>query len=89
MANSIDLGTLALGALVGIGCKKQLKTVGRVAATTAASLAGVAAQAAQQVANETSKSPEEAAAQQWTQRIDQKLAGTQPQTGAGTTQNGN
>ena len=93
MANSIDFGTLALGVLVGIGCKKQLKTVGRVAATTAASLAGVAAQAAQQVANETSKSPEELAAAQWLQRIDQKLAGTQGQVGqngqAGNNGNGN
>ena len=50
MANSIDFGTLALGALVGIGCKKQLKSAGRVAATTVAALAGAAATAANQVA---------------------------------------
>ena len=61
MANSIDFGTLALGALVGIGCRKQLKAAGRVVAQTAASLAGVVAGAAAQVAEETksSKSPEE------------------------------
>ena len=58
---SIDWGTMALGALVGIGCRKQIKAAGRVAASTAASLAGVAAQAAQQVAKETtSKSSEQA-----------------------------
>lgn len=53
MANSIDWGTLALGALVGVGCKEQLKAAGRVAAQTAASLATVAAQAAGRVAKET------------------------------------
>ena len=66
MAN-LDWGTLALGALVGVGCRKQLATCGRVAAQTAASLAGVAAQAASQVAEETQKteeSPEEVAAEQ-------------------------
>ena len=60
MANSIDFTTLALGALVGVGCRKQLKAAGRIAASTAASLAGAAAIAAQQVAAEASetKSPE-------------------------------
>ena len=52
---SIDWGTMALGALVGIGCRKQLKACGRVVAQTAASLAGVAAQTAAQVAQETSE----------------------------------
>ena len=61
MANSIDFGTLTLGALVGIGCHKQLKSCGRVVATTAANLAGVAATAAQQVAKESFQSPEAAA----------------------------
>ena len=51
MAN-IDWGTMALGALVGIGCRKQLKAAGRVAAQTAVSLAGVASSVAQQVAAE-------------------------------------
>ena len=54
MASSIDLTTLAVGALIGMGCRKQLKAAGRVAATTAANLAGAAAMAAQQVAEETS-----------------------------------
>lgn len=72
MANSIDFTTLAVGALIGIGCRKQLKAAGRIAATTAASLAGVAASAAAQVAQET-KSPEEQAADAYLQRIDQKI----------------
>ena len=55
MASSIDWSTLAVGALVGIGCRKQLKAAGRVAASTAANLAVVAAQTAQQVAEETSE----------------------------------
>ena len=53
MANSIDFTTLAVGALIGIGCRKQLKAAGRVAASTVASLAGVAAATAAQVAQET------------------------------------
>ena len=78
MANSIDFGTLALGALIGIGCKKQLKAAGRIAASTAASLAGVAAATAQQVAQETQKtekSPEEQAAEEMLRRVDQQIAG--------------
>ena len=43
MANSIDWGTLAVGALVGVGCRKQLKAAAKIAATTAASLATTAA----------------------------------------------
>ena len=43
MASSIDYGTLAIGALIGVGCKKQLKSAAKVAATTAASLASAAA----------------------------------------------
>ena len=65
MANSIDFTTLAVGALIGMGCRKQLKSCGRIAAQTAAALAGAAATAATQIASETSKSqsPEEVAAQ--------------------------
>ena len=77
MAN-IDWGTLAIGALIGVGCRKQLRAAAKVAATTAASLAGVAAQTAQQVAEETqksSRSTEEAAAQQWLDHVDQQIAG--------------
>ena len=50
MANTIDYGTLAIGALIGVGCRKQLKAAGRVAATTAASLASSAAVAVNSVA---------------------------------------
>ena len=73
MANSIDFTTLAVGALIGMGCRKQLKACGRIAANTAASLAEAAATAATQVAEETSKSqsPEAVAAQQ---RIEQLFA---------------
>ena len=84
MANSIDWGTLALGALVGVGCRKQLKSASRIVASTASSLASAAATAVSEVAKETQKteSPEEVAAQQWTQqmyqKIDQQMAGQAP-----------
>ena len=85
MAN-IDWGTLTLGALIGIGCRKQLKSCGRVAATAVANLAGVAADAAAQVAAETkSKTPEETAAKQWTQQMYQKI---DQQMAVGNGQNG-
>ena len=90
MANSIDWGTLALGALIGVGCRKQLKAASRITASTAASLAGAAAQAVAAVAEETQKtekSPEEVAAQQWTQqmyqKIDQQFAGQNGQSTQG------
>ena len=72
---SIDWTVLGLGALVGIGCRKQLKACGRVAASTAASLAGVAAQTAQQVAKETSekKTPEQQAADAKVEEINRKI----------------
>ena len=75
MANSIDWGTLALGALVGVGCRKQLRAATRIAANTAASLAGATAQAVAAVAQEANKSPEQAAAEQFLQRVDQQIAG--------------
>ena len=50
---SIDWSTLAVGALIGIGCRKQLKSTARVAATTAASLASAAAVAVNAAAAET------------------------------------
>lgn len=84
MANSIDFTTLALGALIGVGCRDQLRTAGRVAAVTAANLASVAATAAAQIAKETSKSPEEQAAERKLAEIDQKMAEQlqgQPQAG--------
>ena len=76
MSSSIDFTTLAVGALIGMGCRKQLKSCGRIAANTAAALAGAAATAATQVAEETSKSqsPEQQAAAAWTQRMDQQIA---------------
>ena len=55
MASSIDYGTLAIGALIGIGCKKQLRTAGRIAASTAASLAGAAAAAVNSAAEQINK----------------------------------
>ena len=74
MASSIDFTTLALGTLIGIGCRKQLKSAGRIAAATVANLAGVAAGAAASVAKETSQSPEEEAAKKFLQGIDQQVA---------------
>ena len=69
MANSIDFGTLCVGALVGIGCRKQIKSASRIAATAVASLASAAAIAANQAAIEANQSKdgqsaEEAAADQ-------------------------
>ena len=72
MANSIDWGTIAIGALIGVGCRKQIRAAGRVAASTVASLAGVAAQAATEIARET-KSPEQAAAEETLNRLDRKI----------------
>ena len=46
MSSSIDMGTVAVGALIGVGLHKQLKAAGRVAVVTAASLANAAATAA-------------------------------------------
>lgn len=70
---SIDWSMVGLGALVGIGCRKQLKAAGRVAATTAASLAATAATAAQQIAKETEKSPEQVAADAKVEEINRKI----------------
>lgn len=90
---SIDWGMVGLGALIGVGCRQELRAAGRIAATTAASLAATAATAAQQVANETTqaKSAEEQAAEDYLERvnrkIDEALAGTplqqQQQAGQG------
>ena len=52
MSSSIDYGTLAVGALIGVGCRKQLKSCAKVAATTAASLASSAAIAVNSAAAE-------------------------------------
>ena len=43
--SSIDYGTLAIGALIGVGCKRQIKSAAKVAATTAASLSSSVAMA--------------------------------------------
>ena len=56
MANSIDFGTLAVGALVGIGCRKQLRAAGRVAANLASSLATTTAVAVNSAAAEFDRS---------------------------------
>lgn len=91
---SIDWSMVGLGALIGVGCRKQLKAAGRIAATTAASLAATAATTAKQVADEASqKSPEADAAESLLRRIDQHIAEqfdelTKPQAGQNG-QNGN
>ena len=58
MSSSIDYGTLAIGALIGIGCRKQLKSAAKVAATTAASLASSAAVAVNSAAAQMYDQPE-------------------------------
>ena len=68
MANSIDFTTLAIGALIGVGCHNQLKSCAKVAATTAASLASsvavaVNSAAAQMYEPETSESKPQAGTQ--------------------------
>ncbi len=72
---SIDWGMVGIGALIGVGCRKQLKAAGRIAASTAASLAGVAAQTAASVAKETSekKAPEQKAAEAKVEEINRKI----------------
>ena len=52
MANSIDFGTLAIGTLIGIGCKKQLRAAAKVGANLASSLATTAAVAVNAAAAE-------------------------------------
>ena len=73
MASSIDYGTLAVGALIGIGCRKQFKAAAKVAATTAASLASSVAVAVNSAA---------------AQMYDQESGKTQAPKGNGTNQNG-
>ena len=74
MANSIDWGTLALGAVIGVGCQDQLKSAAKITAGLAANLALTAAQAVDDVASEVNR-----------QANGQKAAG-QPQANG---QNGN
>ena len=52
MANSIDFTTLAVGALIGVGCREQIKAASRVAANLASSLATTAAIAVNSAAAE-------------------------------------
>ena len=49
MSSTIDFGTLSIGALIGVGCRKQLRAAAKITATTVASLAGAAAATAQQL----------------------------------------
>ena len=64
MASSIDYGTLAIGALIGIGCRKQIKACAKVAATTAASLASATAVAVNSAAAQMYNQQESASAGQ-------------------------
>lgn len=45
MANGIDLGTLAVGAALGVGLHKQIKSAAKISATFAANLAASTAAA--------------------------------------------
>lgn len=51
MSSSIDWTTLAVGALIGVGCKNELKAAAKIAAGTAATLACACADAAADAAN--------------------------------------
>ena len=55
MANSIDWGTLALGAVIGVGCQEQLKASAKVAANLAANLALATAEAVDSAASVVNK----------------------------------
>ena len=56
MANSIDLGAIALGMAVGYGLRKELKATGEVCRNALlAGIAGAAATAAAQSAESTKK----------------------------------
>ena len=55
MANSIDFTTLAVGTLIGMGCKKQLKSAAKITASLAASLAGATATAVAEAAEQINK----------------------------------
>ena len=63
---SIDWGMVGLGAVIGLGCRKQLKAAGRVAAQTAASVA-------KETAEKQTKSAEESAAEQKLEEINRKI----------------
>ena len=56
MANSIDWSAIALGAVVGIGCRKQIKSAAKIAVGTAATLACACADAAADAANAVAQS---------------------------------
>ena len=57
MANSIDFTTLAVGALIGVGCHRELRSAAKVAATTAASLASSVAVAVNSAAAQMYEDP--------------------------------
>ena len=76
MSSSIDYGTRAIGALIGVGCQRQFKSAAKVAATTAASLASSAAVAVN------------AAAAQMYDEEAEKPQSQQPQAGVPNGQNG-
>ena len=66
MANSIDIGAIALGAALGYGLRKEIRSTGNVCRNALlAAVAGAAATAA-------AKSPEEKAAD-WLNRMDQQI----------------
>ena len=60
MANSIDWGTLALGAVIGVGCQKELRSAAKIASATVATLACAAADAAADAANAVAQSTQQA-----------------------------
>ena len=77
MANSIDIGAIALGAAIGYGLREEIKASAGVCKNALLAAATVAA-ATTAAAVDGAKGAEKPQSQQ-----------PQPQTGAGTTQNGN
>ena len=55
MSSTIDYGTLAIGALIGVGCQEQLKSAAKVAASLAANLALATAEAVDTAATEVNR----------------------------------
>ena len=65
MANSIDVGAICLGAALGYGLRKEIRSTGEVCRNALlAAISGAAETAAEQ---------EAAKAAQWTQRVDQQI----------------
>ena len=91
MANSIDIGAIALGAALGYGLRNEIKSSAGVcksallaAATVAAATATAAVDGAKKA--EETQSPEQKKADAWLSQMDQQIQG---QTNGNTNNGGN